>query len=192
MKSSKRLGALVCALALLLSVAAGAAETVSDGEYQESTHVVNPANLLGPEDPNAICEDADMPDPNNMARYSSTQLFNMKATSVSSLLTTRSAGKSFSLKDFSNISDDLKISGKLTHTNSNANYARVGACIYLPTTGEYEAIMATDYFALGSSDNHSWKVSGNVLNGMTCYGFIKNSYGSGSVSGTLYFYDVVN
>lgn len=112
-------------------------------------------------------------------------LFYMTANEVSGLLTTYNSNKYFTKASLD--CDNVYFSGKFTHSVSSAalNGIRAGLCTYNSSTGLFDAkfymtfksgvAMMSEYFSKDEMESNT-----------RYYGFVKNLYTTGTISGHLY------
>lgn len=116
-------------------------------------------------------------------------LFQLSASGVTQLLTTHNvSGKNFTGGKM-DYNEGINIDGTLTNTKGNS--IKVGVCYYNRRTAKYDSVYGA-YFSSGSYGNvWAGKMNGQSIrfgNSTTYYGYINNHSGSGSVSGTIYYF----
>lgn len=116
---------------------------------------------------------------------SSRDLFYVKGTGVSNLLTTYGvSGKSFTKSSLAY--DNVYVSGILTHSASNqSEVMRGGVCYYIPRTDTFVPEVYA-LFTSGVANKSEYRAKSDLSPNLTYYGFIKNLLSVGEVSGSIY------
>lgn len=117
---------------------------------------------------------------------SSRFMFSMSASGVTDLLTTYRTTKKFTRSDLNG--GALYITGTLNNSTGQRDAtSKVGACIYDSRLLTFDAI-TSDYFAPGTKETTGRYQYSIFKNGETYYGYIKNHYHYGEISGSISFY----
>lgn len=120
------------------------------------------------------------------AASNSYSLFSMTASGVTSLLTTYRTSKYFTRDDLKG--GALYITGTLNNSTGQRNAtSKVGVCTYNTRTGKFDA-KTSDYFTPGEKETTGQYLYTMFESGERYYGYIKNHYQYGEISGTISFY----
>lgn len=149
------------------------------------TRVVQPESYLGGlEDETGVLLEDDVAV--QEAVPSSRFMFSMTASGVTDLLTTYGTTKKFTHSDLNG--GALYITGTLNNSTGQHNAtSKVGACTYNSSFGTFDAL-TDDYFTPGENETTGRYQYSIFKSGKTYYGYIKNHYHYGEISGTISFY----
>lgn len=182
MKKIRTILLLGLSVALFLSAAVIPAAASEQGT---EARVVQPESYLGRlEDETGVLLEDDVA--MQEAVPSSRFMFSMTASGVTDLLTTYRTTKKFTRSDLNG--GALYITGTLNNSTGQRDAtSKVGACIYDSRLLTFDAI-TSDYFAPGTKETTGRYQYSIFKNGETYYGYIKNHYRYGEISGTISFY----